>query len=45
MGWDIVGVLENFERIFPERKVDMATRNGIESSRYKVLIEQDLHYV
>jgi uncharacterized protein len=45
MGWDLVDVLESFEAIFPERKIDMITWGGLKNSRYKPYIEKDLIYV
>jgi predicted nucleotidyltransferase len=45
MGYDIIDVLEFFEQIIPEKKIDMVTLNGVKNSRYKPYIEEDLIYV
>jgi predicted nucleotidyltransferase len=45
MGWELVDVLEYFEKIFPEKKVDMVTKGGVKNSRYNPFIEEDLIYV
>ncbi|GIL23672.1 MAG: hypothetical protein BroJett042_21850 [Bacteroidota bacterium] len=44
MGWDFIDLLEDIEKLFPQKKVDVISKNGIIPQRWKYF-SKDLIYV
>lgn len=44
MGWDFIDLLEDIEKLFPEKKVDLISKNGIQPAKWKYF-NKDLIYV
>lgn len=44
MGWDFIDLLEDIEKLFPEKKVDLISKNGIQPYKWKYF-SKDLIYV
>jgi predicted nucleotidyltransferase len=44
MGWDFIDLLEDLEKLFPNRKIDLISKNGISPQRWGYF-SKDLIYV
>jgi predicted nucleotidyltransferase len=44
MGWDFIDLLEDLEKLFPRKKVDLISKGGIRPDRWKYF-SNDLIYV
>ncbi len=44
MGWDFIDLLEDIEKLFPQKKVDLISKGGIRPDKWKYF-SNDLIYV